>query len=120
MKDRASPRTLGLLLTTMTLAACTNGSSTSSSSTAPSGTQALAPGQAIQVWVGPTYRTISVCNDTTSKGTVTVTIDSRGSDVLAPSLCTENSGSSISLVNDPDGPALIVYRSQTSPGFLRD
>ena len=77
-------------------------------------------GQAIQVWVGPTYRTISVCNDTTSKGTVTVTIDSRGSDVLAPSLCTENSGSSISLVNDPDGPALIVYRSQTSPGFLRD
>jgi hypothetical protein len=51
---------------------------------------------------------------------VTVTIDARGSDVLAPSLCTENSGSSISLVNDPDGPALIVYRSQTSPGFLRD
>jgi hypothetical protein len=103
----------------MALGACTRGSSTSGSGTGPSGTQALAPGQATQVWVGPTYRTINVCNDTTSKGTVTVTIDARGSDALEPGLCTENTGSSINFVNDRGGPALIVYRSQI-PGFLRD
>ena len=118
MKDRASPRTLGLLLTMMTLAACTSGAS--GSSTAPSGTRTLAPGEVTQVWVGPTYRTISVCNDTTSKGTVTVTIDARGSDVLAPGLCTENTGSSMQLVNDRGGPAMIVYRSQSRPVSLRD
>jgi hypothetical protein len=119
MKDQPSRRRSLALLATMVLGACTSGSSTSGSSTAPSGTQALAPGQAIQVWVGRTYRTINVCNDTTSKGAVTVTIDARGSDVLEPGLCTENTGSSINLVNDRGGPALIVYRSEI-PGFLRD
>ena len=115
MKDRASPRTLGLLLTTMTLAACT--SAASGSSTAPSGTETLAPGEAKRVWIGAAYRWLSVCNDTTSQGTVTVTIDSRDSEVLAAGICTENSGGSIELANDRSGPALIVYRSQVNPGF---
>jgi hypothetical protein len=48
---------------------------------------------------------------------VTVTIDSRGSDVLAPSLCTENSGSSIDLANDHSGPAVIFYRSKRERNF---
>ena len=112
------PRTMALLLTTIALGACTSGSSTAPSGS--SGIQTLAPGEATQVWVGPTYRAINVCNDTTSKGTVTVTIDARGSDVLEPGLCTENTGSSINLVNDRGGPALIIYRSQIMPGFLRD
>ena len=112
------PRTMALLLTTIALGACTSGSSTAPSGS--SGIQTLAPGEATQVWVGPTYRAINVCNDTTSKGTVTVTIDARGSDVLAPGLCTQNTGSSINLVNDGGGPALIVYRSESRPVSLRD
>jgi hypothetical protein len=48
-----------------------------------SGTQTLAPGETKQVWIGPTFRPITVRNDATSKGTVTVTSDARGSDVLA-------------------------------------
>jgi hypothetical protein len=119
MKDQPSRRrTPTLLLTTIALGACTSGSSTGPSGS--SGTQTLAPGEAPQVWVGPTYRAINVCNDTTSKGTVTVTIDARGSDVLAPGLCTQNTGSSINLVNEGGGPALIVYRSESRPISLYD
>ena len=91
MKDRPSrPRSLALLAT-MALGACTSGSSTSDSSNGPSGTQALAPGQAKRVSTAPVYGTIRVCNNTTSKGTVTVTIDSRESAVLVPGVCTEES-----------------------------
>ena len=85
---------------------------------ATSGTETLAPGATKRVWIGPTYRWLIVCNDTTSKGTLTVTIDSRGSQTLAPGICAENSGSSIDLANDRSGPALIVYRSQVDTNFL--
>ena len=104
------PRTMALLLTTIALGACTSGSSTAPSGS--SGIQTLAPGEATQVWVGPTYRAINVCNDTTSKGTVTVIIDGRQSAVLAPGLCTEDRGGSIDLANDHSGPAVIFYRSK--------
>ena len=112
MKDRPSrPRSLALLAT-MALGACTSSSSTSGSSIAPSGTQALAPGEAKRVSTAPVYGTIRVCNNTTSKGTVTVTIDSRESAVLVPGVCTEDSGGSIDLANDHSGPAVIFYRSK--------
>jgi hypothetical protein len=84
---------------------------------ATSGTATLAPGEAQQIWIGPAARLLTVCNDTASKGTVTVTIDSRRSEVLPPGICTEDSGSSIDLANDRSGPALIVYRSQVEPTF---
>jgi hypothetical protein len=71
----------------------------------------LTAAESRRVWLGPTYWRLRVCNDSSSKGTVTVTIDSRDSEVLAPGYCTENSGGSIDLRNDPAGPAAIIYRS---------
>jgi hypothetical protein len=80
-------------------------------SAAPSGAVNLAAGEARQVWIGTTYWWFRVCNDTTSKGVVTVSIDGHDSQVLAPGICTENSGGSIDLRNDRTGHALITYRS---------
>ena len=80
-------------------------------SAATSGVVNLTAGEARQVWLGPTYWWLRVCNDTTSKGTVKVTIDNRDSQTLAPGLCTENSGGSINLINDRGGHAMITYRS---------
>jgi hypothetical protein len=84
---------------------------TTQASAAPTGAVDLAAGEARQVWLGPTYWWLRVCNDTTSKGAVTVRIDSHDSQVLAPGICTENSGGSIDLRNDRGGHALITYRS---------
>ena len=84
---------------------------------ATSGSESLAPGEAKSVSTTPIYGTIRVCNDTTSKGTVTVTIDDRQSAVLAPGLCTEDRGGSIDLANDHSGPAVIFYRAQRETNF---
>ena len=70
-----------------------------------------APGEAKSVSAAPIYGTVRVCNHTTSKGTVTVTIG-RESAVLAPGLCTEDIGGSVDLANDHSGPAVIFYRSK--------
>jgi hypothetical protein len=80
-------------------------------SAAPAGALNLAAGEARQVWLGSTYWWLRVCNDTTSKGSVTVGIDSHDSQVLAPGICTENAGGSLDLKNDRGGLALITYRS---------
>ena len=40
-----------------------------------------------------------------------MSIDGHDSQVLAPGICTENSGGSIDLRNDRTGHALITYRS---------
>jgi hypothetical protein len=74
------------------------------------GTVNLAAAESRKVWLGPTYWWLRVCNNTHSKGTVTVTIDNRDSQTLAPSLCTENSGSSIDLWNDSSVQVTVVYR----------
>ena len=76
-----------------------------------SGSETLAPGEAKSVSTAPIYGTVRVCNRTTSKGTVTVTIG-RESSVLSPGLCTEDSGGSVALANDHSGPAVIFYRSK--------
>jgi hypothetical protein len=84
---------------------------TTQASAAPSGAVNLAAGEARQVWLGPSYSWLRVCNDTTSKGAVTVSIDSHDSQVLAPGICTENAGGSLDLRSDRGGYALITYRS---------
>jgi hypothetical protein len=94
----------GLLISAATLV-------TTQASAAPSGAVNLAAGEARQVWLGATYSWLRVCNDTTSKGAVTVGIDSHDSQVLAPGICTENAGGSLDLKNDRAGYALITYRS---------
>ena len=84
---------------------------------ATSGSESLAPGEAKSVSTAPIYGTVRVCNRTTSKGTVTVTIDSRESAVLVPGVCTEDSGGSIDLANEHSGPAVIFYRSKRERNF---
>ena len=83
---------------------------------ATSGSESLAPGEAKSVSTAPIYGTVRVCNHTTSKGTVTVTIG-RESAVLAPGLCTEDIGGGIDLANDHSGPAVIFYRAQRETNF---
>jgi hypothetical protein len=95
----------GLIVSAATLV------TTQASAAPPSGAVNLAAGEARQLWLGPTYSWLRVCNDTTSKSAVTVTIDSHDRQVLAPGICTENAGGSIDLTNDRDGYALIIYRS---------
>ena len=81
-----------------------------------SGSETLAPGEAKSVSTAPIYGTVRVCNRTTSKGTVTVTIG-RESSVLSPGLCTADSGGSVALANDHSGPAVIFYRAQRETNF---
>ena len=83
----------------------------SSAHASPTGVVNLAPGESRQVWLGPTYWLLRVCNNVGSTGTVTVTIDSRDSRVLSAGLCIEDSGGSIDLRHDRDGQAVINYRS---------
>ena len=84
---------------------------TTQASAEPSGAVNLTAGEGKQLWLGSTYYWLRVCNDTTSKGAVTVIIDSHDSQVLAPGICTENAGGSLDLRNYRDGLALITYRS---------
>src|SRR5215470_11455389 len=74
----------------------------------------LDPGQAKQVWIGPSSALTRVCNDATSEGTVKVAIGIQDSRSLAPGLCTESMGGSLALNNDRKGPALIVYHRTLS------
>ena len=59
------------------------------------GTISLAAGQAQQVWIGPNYRLIRVCNDFGSAGTVAAVIDEQPSATLPPGRCVEDYGNRI-------------------------
>ena len=83
----------------------------SSAHSSPTGVVNLAPGESRQVWLGPTYLWLRVCNNVGSTGTVTVTIDNRDSRVLSAGLCIEESGGTIDLHHDRGGQAVINYFS---------
>ena len=83
----------------------------SSAHASPTGLVNLGPGESRQVWLGPTYLWLRVCNNVSSAGTVTVTIDNRDSRVLSAGLCVEESGGTIYLRHDRGGQAVINYRS---------
>jgi hypothetical protein len=75
------------------------------------GAAKLAPDQSRQLSLDPPDRWVRVCNDTTSTGTVTVTIGEQASRVLLPGWCAESRAGSLALKNDHAGPALITYRA---------
>jgi hypothetical protein len=83
----------------------------SSAYSSPNGVVNLAPGESTRVWLGPTYWWLRVCNNVSSTGTVTVTIDNRDSRVLSAGLCVEDSGSTVDLHHDRKGQAVINFRS---------
>jgi hypothetical protein len=69
------------------------------------GSVTLAPGQVRLVSIGATYRTIRVCNDLTSSGSVIATIRTGSSRTLSPGECIQDSGNMFSLQNRSASPA---------------
>jgi len=67
--------------------------------------------QSKQVSLTPPFRWLRVCNDSTSAGTVTVTIGTQGSRILLPGWCAENRGGNVGIKNSHAGPALVTIRS---------
>jgi hypothetical protein len=76
------------------------------------GSFTLQPGEARSIRIGSTYRTIRLCNDSESAGTLQAVIGASGTLQLAPGLCTEQSGDSIQVLNAANGPVSGVYRRQ--------
>lgn len=79
------------------------------------GTIVLAAGQARQVWIGPSYRLIRVCNDLGSAGTVAAVIDDQPPATLPPGRCVEDYGNRLQFTNAGGGTATLVYRSIVQP-----
>jgi hypothetical protein len=78
----------------------------SSAYSSPTGVVNLAPGESRQVWLGPTYWWLRVCNN----------IDNRDSRVLSAGLCIEDSGGTLDLRHDREGQAVINCRSMLASG----
>jgi hypothetical protein len=79
------------------------------------GTISLAAGQAQQVWIGPNYRLLRVCNDYGSAGTVAAVIDEQPSRTLPPGRCVEDYGNRIQFTNTGGGAAKLTYRPVIEP-----
>jgi hypothetical protein len=75
------------------------------------GSARVAADQSRQVSLTPPFRWLRVCNDSTSAGTVTVTIGTQASRILLPGWCTENRGGDVGIKNGHAGPALVTIRS---------
>jgi len=75
------------------------------------GAARLAADQSKHVSLTPPFRWLRVCNDTSSAGTVTVTIGTQASRILLPGWCTENRGGDVGIKNGHAGPALVTIRS---------
>jgi hypothetical protein len=76
------------------------------------GSFSLQRGQTKQIRIGSTYRTIRLCNDAESAGTLDASIGGHNMLHLAPSLCAEDSGDTIQLSNAANGPVSGIYRHQ--------
>src|SRR5438445_13467753 len=81
------------------------------------GSFSLQRGQTKQIRIGSTYRTIGLCNDVESAGTLDASIGGHNMIHLAPSLCAEDSGDTIRLSNATNGPVRCIYR-HTSDFFV--
>ncbi|HXQ41821.1 MAG TPA: hypothetical protein VN821_11170 [Candidatus Udaeobacter sp.] len=95
------------------VAACAEGSSSNYGQ--GFGTVSLAAGQTRQVWMGPSYRLVRVCNDFSSTGTVTAILDDQPATTLSPGRCTEDYGNRIQFTNTGGGTATLTYRSIVEP-----
>ena len=83
------------------------------------GSVTIAPGASRQVSIGATYRSIRVCNDFMSDGSVVVTIRTGWSRTLSPGECTQDSANTFLLQNRSGSPALIEYNSTIDSNRLR-
>ena len=75
------------------------------------GAARLKADQSTKVSLTPPFRWLRVCNDSSSVGTVTVTIGTQASRILLPGWCTENRGGDVGIKNGHAGPALVTIRS---------
>src|SRR6516225_3835131 len=73
------------------------------------GAARLKADQSTQVSLTPPFRWLRVCNDSTSAGTVTVTIGTQASRILLPGWCAENRGGDVGIKNGHAGPALVTF-----------
>ncbi len=76
------------------------------------GSFSLQPGETRAIRTGSTYRTIRLCNDSESAGTLDAIIGDHDMIHLAPGLCAEESGDMIQLRNAANGTVSGVYRRQ--------
>ena len=76
------------------------------------GSFTLKPGETREFRIGATYRTIRLCNDAESAGTLDAIIGDHDTIHLAPGLCAEDSGDTIQLHNAANGPVSGVYRRE--------
>ncbi|MEA2779307.1 MAG: hypothetical protein QOK29_851 [Rhodospirillaceae bacterium] len=74
------------------------------------GSFTLKPGETQQIRIGSTYRTLRVCNDAGSAGSILVTIDDHNPHHLAAGVCAEDLGDAFVVVNQSSGPAHGTYR----------
>ena len=95
------------------VAACAGGSSSNYGQSF--GTVSLAAGQAQQVWMGASYRLVTVCSDFNSTGMVTAIIDEQPATTLPPGRCTQDYGNRIQFTNTGGGSAMLTYRSIVEP-----
>ena len=75
------------------------------------GAARLKADQSTKVSLTPPFRWLRVCNDSSSVGTVTVTIGTQASRILLPGWCAENRGGNVGIKNSHAGPALVTIRS---------
>jgi hypothetical protein len=74
------------------------------------GSFSLKLGETRQIRTGSTYRTLRVCNDAGSAGSILVTIDDHKPHHLSAGVCAEDLGDSFVVVNQSSGPAHGTYR----------
>jgi hypothetical protein len=75
------------------------------------GSFSLRPGESQQFTIGSTYFSLRVCNDIASAGPISITIGGHEPRMLAPGLCTEQSGDLVGVRNLSSGMAMGVFVS---------
>jgi len=71
----------------------------------------LQPGELRKIDIGPTGRSLRVCNDIASAGTVVVVIGDNTPHGLSPGLCAEDLGARMTMQSHAGGPATVDYKA---------
>ena len=75
------------------------------------GTVTLTPGELRKIDIGPTGRSLRVCNDLTSAGPVAVVIGDNIPHALSPGLCAEDLGSRMTIQSHAVGLATVEFKA---------
>ena len=75
------------------------------------GVVTLQPGQLRNIDIGPTSRSLRVCNDLSSNGPVVVVIGTNMPHALAPGLCVEDLGDRLMIQSDANGPVTVDFKA---------